>query len=183
MYNGAEADAFLKAYAQSGLLRRIPLVASSFAVDAHVPGSSGVSIDGVTSCRAWSRELATDANKKFVERYEQFAHHRADAFSVLGYDTAGLIVEAARAAGGSRTDGASLSAAMTGLTMESPRGTIVMDGATRTAAAPVYLCEARQNGAVQAVIATIGHADAMPPALAALAGTMRSGFSHAYLTA
>ncbi len=184
MYNGADAEAFLKLYSQTGLSRRIPLVASPFTLADAVLRTQGVHAEGIRTCGAWSRELATAANRAFDERYEAHAHHRADAFSVLGYDTARLIVEAVRASGA--VTGSELADGLCLAAFDGPRGTVTMNVRTRSVETPVYLCEVRGGGrgSVHAVTEKIeAGRDEHHSSIAALEMEMRTGLSYSYLTA
>jgi branched-chain amino acid transport system substrate-binding protein len=182
-YSGQEAVDFVRAYAAAGLARHIPLFGPGFLTDEQILPQQGDAALGITTALAWSYALELPENQAFIGAFEAHAGRPADAFAVLGYDTARLISSTLDASDlhGRGWPTRSLGA----LEFAGPRGHITVDGATGDVAGPLYLREVRRGdgAAYNAVIAELGHSAALNDHAAALRRDMRSGWLHAYLAA
>ncbi|MGA1790010.1 MAG: ABC transporter substrate-binding protein [bacterium] len=144
-YCGRKAVKMVKAYADSRISGKIPLIGSGFFVDDGILPELGEAALGIKSCLSWSGGLGTDENRSFISAFRATTGKRADAFAVLGYDTARLIGEAVKAAGGA-TSKEVLRDALSSLRFFGPRGAIAMNPGIRCMTAPLYIREVRQSG-------------------------------------
>jgi branched-chain amino acid transport system substrate-binding protein len=130
---------------------------------------------------AWSPGLGTGANRAFQSAFAFGTGRSADAFAVLGYDTAQLILNAAEAAGGDTAD--TLRAALGTAQFEGPRGQITMDTATQDSAGPLFLREVQQTGTGfhNIVVGELGAIANHDVRVEAARSDLRSGWLNAYL--
>lgn len=145
-YCGEPAISFVRAYSESGLAKRIPLVGSGFMVDDEILPAMGSAALGINSTLSWARSLQTQENEAFSNAYLRSTGRSADAFAVLGHDTGRLIIEALSAARGDVSQDYELIDALERVTFDGPRGPLVMDRNTHSARTPLYLREVRRSG-------------------------------------
>ncbi len=182
-YSDQEAIDFVRAYAAAGLAPQVPLFGAGFVTDEHILPLLGDAAVGIKTALPWSYALDLPQNHAFTAAFEVYAGRPADAFAVLGYDTARLIADALGT--GDPRDIAGLRQSFGALTFAGPRGQLQIDGATGDVASPLYLREVRRDGSAyrNAVIADLGHSAAINVHGEALRRDMRSGWTHAYLAA
>src|SRR5262249_13454837 len=129
-YGGQPAVDFVRAYADSGLARRIPLAGSGFLADETLLPSMGAAAVGIRSCLSLSPHLPVAENRAFTAAFRRATGGDPAVFAVLGYETARLIAGAVATApaGGDRLDG--LGRALEVAMLETPRGRVAMDATT-----------------------------------------------------
>ncbi|MBI1804851.1 MAG: ABC transporter substrate-binding protein [Ignavibacteriae bacterium] len=181
-YSGQEASEFVGAYVERGLDQQVPLAGSAFMSDDVVLNKVGSSALGVRSCLSWSPSLPTAENISFMKAFEEMTGRTADAFAVLGYDAARLVIEAVKNTGGDLKQSVKMREALRQAKFTSPRGIVRMNAETHEIVAPLYLRQVRQNGA-----GLINHAlDELKPTpvnnrtVAAFRGEVRTGWLNAY---
>lgn len=158
-YSGDLAAEFVRAYAASGLAGSLPLIGTA-------PGASlGV------HAAAWSSDLATAENRRFVAAYRAQTGQTPELFALLGYETARLIAAAATGTG----KGLSLREALASASFVGPRGAVAMDGATRETTGPVYLLGDPRGG-----IAALATPAAGDRAIMALRHSLKTGWLAPY---
>jgi branched-chain amino acid transport system substrate-binding protein len=145
-YCGQPALDFLQAYAHAGLAGRLPLVGSSFLAEEFVSPNLGQAAFGVKTCQSWAANLASPANQEFQKAYQAYAGKAADIFAALGFDTAGLLVEALLLAQGRVDPAKDLIHALERANFEGPRGPLMINANTHAASSRLYLREARPAG-------------------------------------
>ena len=150
-YSGQESVEFLDAYLTSGLSGDIPLVTSGFALHDHALTALGNELVGVQSGLSWSNSLPYETNTQFTAAFRDFSGYSADALAVLGYDTAHLIDHAAGAAGSFNPD--RMMQALNAAQIDSPRGLLTLNPATRSFGSPIYQREVRPQGLALANVA------------------------------
>jgi branched-chain amino acid transport system substrate-binding protein len=146
VYSGRDAVDFVKAYAAAGLAGRIPLVASGFMVDESLLPAMGEAALGIKSCMSWAPGLESRENANFVAEYSRFAGRDADAFALLGFDTAALITTAVRNSETNAGNSDNLRRGLNAIGFASPRGRVVIDPETGSTDAPLYLREVSSEG-------------------------------------
>jgi ABC-type branched-subunit amino acid transport system substrate-binding protein len=176
-YYGQAAVDLLNAYARAGLSRSIPLVGTAFLVDQAVIKSVGSAAAGVRTAMSWAANLDTAENQAFVGAYQRKTGKSPDAFALLGYETAHLVLAAVDRQAGSVTD-ALATAAFSG-----PRGAVAMNASTHTTSGPHYLQQAKQQGInirnmVLSALPAVGEHDGD---VAALRSSLKTGWSSSYL--
>ena len=144
-YCGLKAVNMVKAYADSKISGKIPLIGSGFLVDDGILPAQGKAALGIKSCLSWSGGLGSDENRAFISAFRASTGKRADAFAVLGYDTARLIGEAVKAAGGV-TSKEALRDALSSAQFFGPRGSASMHPGIQCMTGPLYIREVRQSG-------------------------------------
>lgn len=175
-YTGPAGADFLKAYASSGL--SAPLVGSGLLVDDYLIDTIGSASKGVKTAASWTRADPAAANKTFCDAYQQRTGRKADPFAVLGYDTAKLVVTGFQ---NTKQQGASPSrfvSALAGASIDSPRGTLTVDGSTNTLGGPISLRQVQGSlGQYQNVVVA-----ALPavPSFPSQLSDLTSGTTNAY---
>jgi branched-chain amino acid transport system substrate-binding protein len=119
---------FAKAYADSGLKGRIPLIANGTYSDEHVLPQMGDESIGVMSAHHYSAALDTPANRRFRAAFEKAYHRLPSFYSENCYTGARLLGEAIKAIGGRVEDRPALMGALrTAEVGDAPRGPVKMD--------------------------------------------------------
>lgn len=178
LYSGSEAADFVAAYAASPLAGRVPLFGSEFLVADTVVLTDGVKAAGIQSGSTWA-PLDTRMQRQFTAAYQQHAKRPADSFAALGYDTARLIVEAARLSDRK----AQLPDALAEVSFVGPRGRVQIDPSTRSVTTPIYLrsSERADPSAALSTIATLATIREDDDHLAPLLAAPETGWLHPYL--
>lgn len=172
-YSGDQAREFVDTYRTSPLAGQVPLLGSGALLDAVSTYQSRAALD-VVGATAWDATLDTSVNPAFRAAFEARAGRSADGFGALGYDTARLIVEAAR-----RSDRAAhLPDALANVAFDGPRGPLTVEATTRAVQTPLHLRSSRL--AANDVLPAI-HAD--DDRLAALHAAPKTGWLYPYLIA
>ena len=98
---GGLGIAFLKQYAQSGLLGQIPMVVSEPSVDGVILGAVGEAAIGIKSTTHWNADFDNEASKAFVAAWQaKHGDRPLTYYAQQSYDTALLIASALKATGG-----------------------------------------------------------------------------------
>ncbi len=138
---GETAVAFMKAFAERGLDKAgIKLIATGDVTDDDVIGAMGDAALGVITTHHYSAAHKSPENDAFKKAYADVAgaNTRPNFMAVGGWDGMHLIYEVTNKLGG-RIDAGKALAAAKGMTIQSPRGTIVIDPATRDVVQDVYV--------------------------------------------
>jgi branched-chain amino acid transport system substrate-binding protein len=134
-----QAATFAKQFVERGLDKAgIKLIGpGDLTDDAALPGM-GDAMLGVVTAHFYSATHPSALNKRFTSEYQKQNNARANFMAVSGYDGMHLIYEALKKTGGS-ADGEALVAAMKGLSWESPRGPVAIDGKTGDVVHNIYI--------------------------------------------
>jgi branched-chain amino acid transport system substrate-binding protein len=176
-YYGQAAVDLINAYARAGLSRSVPLVGTAFLVDQAVIKSVGSAAAGVRTAMSWAATLDTAENQAFVGAYQRKTGKSPDAFALLGYETAHLVLAAVDRQAGSAID------ALATASFSGPRGAIGMNALTHTTTGSHYLQQAKQQGinvrnVVLSELPTVAAHDAE---VAALRASLKTGWLSSYL--
>ena len=142
-----QAGTFAKQFIERGLDKSgIRLIGPGDITDDNdLPGMSDAMI-GVVTSGLYSASHDSPMNRRYVEAIKKANNGlRANFISVGGYDGMHLIYEALKKTGG-KADGASLVAAMKGMSWESPRGPIAIDPETRDIIQNIYIRKVEKLG-------------------------------------
>lgn len=184
LYSDRDAVEFVRAYADSGLAGQIPLAGSPFLVDEPLLAEQGQgeAAAGILSCLGWAPGLPSEENQAFMAAYRGMHGRNPDAFAVLGYETAQLVLGALAEAG--TTAVGELASALDTARQPSPRGRLRMDPAVHSTSSPLYIREVRAGaaGLENVIIASINPVDERDDRLAGLRNAQRSGWTNAYLS-
>lgn len=139
--SGSQGADFMKAYASSGLSGRIPLACSSYL------GGGGALTDmvslasGIKTCLPFQSDFFASGSNSFSGKYAKATGRGLDAFSLLGYDTAGMILSALSSTHGKTNNISVLVRAFEGAAFSSPRGRLIMDPKTNATSGPLFIHE------------------------------------------
>ncbi|HEX5393700.1 MAG TPA: ABC transporter substrate-binding protein [Rhodocyclaceae bacterium] len=145
---GEEDVALLKAYYERELDKAgIKLICLGDGLDQHAFGSLGDKLKGVVSSLHYSLSHNSPENKKFIKA---FADANGPALeptfmAVAAYDATAAIFEAVKKQNGN-VDGTKSLEIMSNLQIESPRGKITINPATRDVTQTVYIRRVEKNG-------------------------------------
>jgi branched-chain amino acid transport system substrate-binding protein len=121
-YPGGMGVAFIRQYAQLGLMQQIPLFAPSFSADQTILPAVGDAAVGMFASTFWSEFLQNAPNQRFVRDFEA-AHNRIPSpYAAQSYDTARLLDAAIRQVNGNVADRNALRTALRRADFESIRG-------------------------------------------------------------
>jgi branched-chain amino acid transport system substrate-binding protein len=138
---GDVSVAFMKAAKERGLVKSgIKLLVTGDVVDDYMLPAMGDAVDGVISTMHYQVELDNKANAVFLKGYKEMLGANAvpSIRTVQGYDAMALIYKAVEKTKGS-LDGDALMAAFKGTKLDSPRGPVEIDPATRDVVENIYI--------------------------------------------
>ena len=128
-FSGGGAVKFVKDYAAAGLKDSIPLYGPGFLTEG-VSKAQGEAAEGIKTTLHYAADLDNAANKTFRAAYEKAYGKAPNVFSVQGYDTGSLLLQALEAVGGDTAATKEIIQAMEGATIaDSPRGSWKMSKA------------------------------------------------------
>lgn len=99
-YPGGMGIAFIRQYAQAGLIKTVPLFGPSFSLDQTILPAIGDAAVGVYASTFWSEKLQNSANEKFVRDFEATYNRIPSPYAAQSYDSGMLIDSALKATGG-----------------------------------------------------------------------------------
>lgn len=139
--SGQDAVNFLK-QAKAQLDKGVKLTGSGFFVEQDVLSAIGdaAPIGAITGLH-WALTLDNKENRDFTAAFKRRFGKTADVFSVQGYDTARVIVDALEAVKGSTTDKAAFMRAIAKVSFKSPRGDFKFDDNSHNVVNTIYVRE------------------------------------------
>lgn len=138
---GDVSTAFMKATHERNLLGQgIKILVTGDVVEDNSLALIGDGLDGVISAHHYQVTLKNPKNEAFVKTYKElFGANEVPNFrAVQAYDAMDLLYQAVKKTGG-KVDSDSLMAAFKGEKLDSPRGPILIDAATRDVVQNVYI--------------------------------------------
>ncbi|MDI5892464.1 ABC transporter substrate-binding protein [Halomonas rhizosphaerae] len=120
-FAGGGGVSFVRDYAAAGLKESIPLMGSGFLTEGNIAAMDGAG-EGVLTTMHYAETLDSEENRAFVSAYEAAFEVTPDTYSVQGYDTGAMLVQALDAVGGNTEDRDALIEALASVELESPRG-------------------------------------------------------------
>ncbi|HEY8607644.1 MAG TPA: ABC transporter substrate-binding protein [Noviherbaspirillum sp.] len=138
---GEQAVAFMKGYRERGLAEAgIRVIATGDLTDDHVLPAMGDAVLGVTTSFHYSAAHDSPENKAFLKNFADAnpGAGRPNFMAVAAYDGMHAIYEVAKKLNG-KIDGDKAMAAFKGMKINSPRGQIMIDPATRDVVQTVYI--------------------------------------------
>jgi|GEM_PF-4160528 len=146
---GCDAMDLLTALNEAAIIDPSRCVDSAFMHEPPIPRKLGKILSGRHSFFGWSDDLLnadTPQSRDFIRDFAEISPRRADAFSVLGYETAAFIFKAIEAADGDTEAVDIMGHALEEMSVSSPRGEISMDAISHSTNAPVYMREMKWDG-------------------------------------
>ncbi|MEH2472121.1 branched-chain amino acid transport system substrate-binding protein [Nitrobacteraceae bacterium AZCC 2161] len=138
---GDVSVAFMKAAKERGLVKSgIKLLVTGDVVDDNALPAMGDAVEGVISSLHYQVALDNKENAEFLKGYkEMFGSNAVPSYrAVQGYDAMALIHKAVEKTKGN-LDGATLMEAIKGEKIDSPRGVMEIDPATRDVVETIYI--------------------------------------------
>ena len=121
-YPGGMGINFVKQYAQSGLLKEIPLYGPSFSLDQTVLPAMGDAAVGAFASTHWSEDFDNPASKAFAKDFEAEYGRIPSPNAAQAYDGALILDAALKAIGGKIEDKAAFQKALENVKYDSVRG-------------------------------------------------------------
>lgn len=146
---GDQALGVVKTYFERGLDQAgIKLVILGDDMDEPVFKALGDKVKGLVTSLHYSTAHPTAENKKFLKAFAEVTGGaiQPNFMSVAAYDGMAAIAEAAKRQNGNLSDGAKTFEILSSLQLESPRGKIVIDPATRDITQAVYIRRVETHG-------------------------------------
>jgi branched-chain amino acid transport system substrate-binding protein len=138
---GEQGIAFMKGYRERGLAEAgIKVIATGDLTDDHVLPAMGDPVLGVITSSHYSAAHDSPENKAFLKSFAEANPNggRPNFMAVAAYDGMQVICDVAKKLNG-RIDGDKAMAAIKGMKINSPRGPITIDPATRDVVQTVYI--------------------------------------------
>jgi len=145
---GEQSIAFMKGYRERGLQEAgIRVIATGDLTDDHVLPTMGDATLGVITTFHYSAAHKSPANDAFLKSFAAAnpGGGRPNFMAVAAYDGMNAIYQVSQKLGG-RIDGDKAMAALKGLKLDSPRGPIMIDPATRDVVQTVYVRKVENVG-------------------------------------
>lgn len=186
-YSGHLAVEFIKAYGASSL-SSVQLAGASFLADELVLKAAGTSANGIVTAASWPAAIAelggtTPAALAFSHAYTAQTGRAADAFAVLGFDAASVVVAGIRSIQASGLGTKRLIRSLAGQSIPSSRGTLRVEAATNTVVGDLVVRRVQVSAGkpANATVATIKGVAAFPDGLASMDHSPASGYLNEYL--
>lgn len=138
---GEQSVAFMKGYRERGLAEAgIKVIATGDLTDDHVLPAMGDSVLGVITTFHYSAAHNSPENKAFLKFFKETSPNagRPNFMAAAAYDGMHVIYEVSKKLNG-KIDGDKAMAAIKGMKINSPRGPITIDPATRDVIQTVYV--------------------------------------------
>ncbi|MCT7315944.1 ABC transporter substrate-binding protein [Ralstonia sp. CHL-2022] len=145
---GEQGVAFMKGFRERGLAQAgIKVIATGDLTDDHVLPAMGDSTLGVITSFHYSAAHDSPQNKAFLKAFAEAnpGAGRPNFMAVAAYDGIGAIYNVINKLGG-KIDGEKAMAAFKGMKIDSPRGPITIDPATRDVVQTVYIRKVEKVG-------------------------------------
>jgi branched-chain amino acid transport system substrate-binding protein len=155
---GSDGVIFLNQFKQYGLVGSVKLAVIGDMVEENTLSQVGDAALGARSTLHWALLMNNQANKDFVKGYTIKYATDPSVYSMRGFDTARVIVDAVNKLGGDTSDKKKFVAALESVKFDSPRGRFEFDPVTHNVVQDVYLREAIQTatGVHNRVVADLG---------------------------
>lgn len=136
---------FLEGYANAGLCKLSPLYASSFMLEEQWLSSVPFLFEDIKGTTAWTKNLGTEMNRKFMKKTKQRSGNDPGIFSMLGWEAAQFTAKAIDIV---KTPGGNIISAgdeLANIQFTSPRGNLKVDPATNYLFSPSYYVKVIQD--------------------------------------
>ena len=145
-FAGGLAIQFVKQYQDFGLKGEIPLTGAGWLTSPLFLPAQGAAAAGFIGALNYVPTIDSDENAAFQAAFGEKHERMGSEFTVQGFDTGRLIVEALRLTGGETADKAALVEAIHRVHFIGPRGPFRIDPATNNVIQDIYIFEMRQTG-------------------------------------
>ncbi len=181
--HGHQSGPFMAAWERSPLKADALLVGNPFLAEYAQGHAQRTAADGLVVCSSYDPALGLDHNLRFRARYQERHGRLPDAFAALGYEAGLLALQTLRQASPD-ADAGRLAAAALACELDGPRGRITFDAASGSSEAlhALTLCRWSPSGAERRVIERLPSISESDPRIAALQGSLRSGWVNPYMS-
>ena len=145
-FAGGLAIQFVKQYQDFGLKGEIPLTGAGWLTSPLFLPAQGTAATGFIGALNYVPTIESEENRAFQAAFSEKHQRTASEFTVQGFDTGRLIVEALKLTSGKTADKAALVEAIHRVHFTSPRGPFRIDPATNNVIQDIYIFEMRQTG-------------------------------------
>jgi len=145
-FAGGLAIQFVKQYHEFGMKDQIPLTGAGWLTSPLFLPAQGSAAVGFTGALNYVPTIDSEENRLFQEAFRNKHERTASEFTVQGFDTGRLIVQALNAVKGDVSNKKELVEAMQNVTFVGPRGPFRIDPATNNIIQDIYIFETRQVG-------------------------------------
>ncbi|SVD80538.1 uncharacterized protein METZ01_LOCUS433392, partial [marine metagenome] len=145
-FAGGLAIQFVKQYQDFGLKGEIPLTGAGWLTSPLFLPAQGAAAAGFIGALNYVPTIDSEENAAFQAAFSEKHERMGSEFTVQGFDTGRLIVEALRLTGGETADKAALVEAIHRVHFTGPRGPFRIDPATNNVIQDIYIFEMRQTG-------------------------------------
>ena len=145
-FAGRLAIQFVKQYHDFGLKKEIPLTGAGWLTSPLFLPAQGAAAVGFTGALNYVPTIDSEENRAFQEAFKNKYERTASEFTVQGFDTGRLLVEALKATGGDTSNKKALVEAMHRIHFNGPRGPFRIDPATNNVIQDIYIFEMQQVG-------------------------------------
>ena len=145
-FAGGLAIQFVKQYHDFGLKAEIPLTGAGWLTSPLFLPAQGSAAAGFIGALNYVPTIDSDENREFQFAFNEKYKRIASEFTVQGFDTGRLIVEALKITGGGTADKAAFVRAIHAVEFTGPRGPFRIDPLTNNVIQDIYIFETRQVG-------------------------------------
>jgi len=155
---GTDGTIFLRQFQQFGLSKYVRLAVIGDMVEENTLSQVGDAALGAHSTLHWALLLKNSENTRFVQDYQIRFGGDPSVYSMRGFDTARVIVEALNKLDGDMSNKTNVIDAFTSVKFESPRGPFSFDPVTHNIVQYVYMREAilTATGVHNKVVSNLG---------------------------
>jgi branched-chain amino acid transport system substrate-binding protein len=141
----AEAGAvFFKKYIHTGLQNQLKFYSSPFMLEETWLETIDYPFDHITGYVTWLRNLSNETNLLFLNKIEETSQKKGTIFSMLGWEAAQFVIAFSRIINNYKKISLAQSE-LENLSIETPRGLLMMHADTHHFIAPMYLVEIIKN--------------------------------------
>ena len=143
---GSDGVIFLKQFQQFGLSKSIRLAVIGDMVEENTLAAVGNAAEGAHSTLHWALLLKNPENERFVQDYNIRFGSDPSVYSMRGFDTAHVIVDALNKLDGDTSNKSKVVQAFEAVKFQSPRGLFEFDPVTHNVIQDIYLREVVLTG-------------------------------------
>jgi branched-chain amino acid transport system substrate-binding protein len=143
-FGGTDAVRFVQQYEEFGLKEQVPLYGHWALTVDPLLAEQGASAEGIVTVQEYSNTIDNPASQEFIKAWTEEFGSAPNAWNEQGYVAAMAIAAALEATDG-EASGSDLAAAIRGVELDAPRGTVTFDDEGQVVQ-ELYVAEVRQEG-------------------------------------
>ncbi len=160
-FAGSDAVRFVQQYAQFGLADKVQSYSTSSLTSGAALQAEGAAAVGIITNGIYEPDLANTANTQFVKDYHAAYGSDPDVFALQQYDALGVLDKALGGVQGTLTGEAIVAGLKTVGSVDTPRGSWVLDSTLQAPVQDMYLFQVKKtNGVIRnALVQSLGTLD------------------------